>query len=192
LEYLIQGLPIPVSERMLPELIPGDLFATPPSGPPYQFAADLMNAKTFHWGLIARSFLTGAEADYEIMEAIPSKGVAVGLLSQMYGATPIRIYRVKTVSRPSEEEVERVADFYGHSFYAFTTLPRIIAWWLSSHFVRFLTAQPPALDLDSTISTGFVTMVWKDLGVELAPQAAYPTPDMLEKSPNLEIIYAEF
>jgi len=178
-------------ERTLPELIPGDLFATPPHGP-YRLAADLLNAQTFHWGLVVHSFLPDGKTDYEIMEAIPTKGVSVGLLSGLYGDVPIRIYRVKVTHRPSEREVESVADSYGRSFYAFTTLPHIVTWWLSSHFVRFLTAQPPALDLDSTICTGFVTMVWKDLGVELAPQAAYPTPDMLEKSPNLEIIYAEF
>lgn len=180
-----------MNERVLPELIPGDLFATPPHDPLGRFASDVMNAQTFHWGLVVHPISVNSSVDYEIMEAIPSKGVAVGLLSQMYGDVPIRIYRVKAISRPGEREVERVADSYGRSFYAYTTLPNIITWWISSHLVRFLNSQPPALDLDSTICSGFVTMVWKDLGVELVPQA-YPTPDMLEKSPNLKYIYTEF
>ena len=179
-------------ERMLPELIPGDLFATPPQGLGPRFTADLLNAKTFHWVLVVHPVLTEAGVDYEIMEAIPTKGVAVGLLSRLYSDVPIRAYRVKATSRPDERQVEMVADAYGRSFYAFTTLPNIFIWWLSSHFTRFLDSQPPSLDLNSTLCTGFVTMVWKDLGVELVPQSAYPTPEMLEKSPNLEIIYAEF
>jgi len=177
---------------MLPELIPGDLFATPPADPISRFTTDLLNAQTFHWVLVVHPVLTEAGVDYEIMEAIPTKGVAVGLLSQLYGDVPIRVYRVKAISRPGERQVERVADSYGRSFYAFTTLPSIIKWWLSSHFVRFLDSQPPALDLNSALCTGFVTMVWKDLGVDLVPQAVYPTPDMLEKSQNLECIYREF
>jgi len=183
---------VPVSERMLPELMPGDLFATPPSDPGFQFAADLMSAQTFHWGLVVHPFLTGAGVDYEIMEAIPSKGVAVGLLSRLYGDTPVRIYRVKAAGRPDERQVEQVADSYGSSFYAFTTLPRLGLWWVGFHLLRFLDAQPPALDFDSTICSGFVAMVWRDLGVELVPQAVYPTPEMLERSQNLECIYKEF
>ncbi|GAI07153.1 unnamed protein product [marine sediment metagenome] len=181
-----------MNERMLPELMPGDLFATPPADPLARFTSDLLSSQTFHWVLVVHPVLTEAGVDYEIMEAIPTKGVAVGLLSQMYGDVPIRVYRVKAISRPDERQVERVADSYGRSFYAFTTLPSIITWWIGSHFVRFLDSQPPALDLNSALCTGFVTMVWKDLGVELVPQAVYPTPDMLEKSPNLEIIYREF
>lgn len=181
-----------MNERMLPELIPGDLFATPPHDPLGRFAADLMNSQTFHWGLVVHPFLTDAKVDYEIMEAIPSKGVAVGLLSQMYGDVPIRVYRVKVISRPDERQVERIADSYGRSFYAFTTIPGLAGWWIRFHLLRFLDAQPPALDLDSAICSGFVTMVWKDLGIDLIPQTAYPTPDMLEKSQNLEYIYKEF
>lgn len=180
-----------INERILPELIPGDLFATPPRGT-NRFVADLMNAETFHWGLVVHPFLTEDKADYEVMEAIPSKGVAVGLLSRMYGDVPIRVYRVKTEIRPDEREVERAADSYGRAFYAFTTLPGIVIWWVSFHFLRFLGAQPPALDLDSTICSGFVTMVWRDLGVDLVPEVVYPTPEMLEKSEALEIIYSEF
>ncbi|MBA7594913.1 hypothetical protein ES703_01869 [subsurface metagenome] len=181
-----------MNERMLPELMPGDLFATPPADPISRFASDLLNAQTFHWVLVVHPVLIGSRVDYEIMEAIPSKGVAVGLLSQMYGDVPIRVYRVKAISRPDGRQVEMVADSFGRSFYAFTTLPSIIKWWVNSHFVRFLDSQPPALDLNSALCTGFVTMVWKDLGVELVPQTVYPTPDMLEKSPNLECIYREF
>jgi len=179
-------------ERMLPELIPGDLFATPPQDAISRFTSDLLNAQTFHWVLVVHPVLTEAGVDYEIMEAIPTKGVAVGLLSQLYGDVPIRVYRVKAISRPDEREVEKVADSYGRSFYAFTTLPSIIKWWVGSHFVRFLDSQPPALDLNSVLCTGFVTLVWRDLGVELIPQAIYPTPEMLEKSPNLECIYGEY
>jgi len=181
-----------MNERMLPELLPGDLFATQPADIVSRFTSDLLNAQTFHWVLVVHPVLTEAGVDYEIMEAIPTKGVAVGLLSQMYGDVPIRVYRVKAISRPDERQVERVADSYGRSFYAFKTLPSIITWWVGSHFVRFLDSQPPALDLNSVLCTGFVTMVWKDLGVELVPQAVYPTPDMLEKSQNLEYIYGEF
>ncbi|GAI45015.1 unnamed protein product [marine sediment metagenome] len=181
-----------MNERMLPELMPGDLFATPPADPLARFTSDLLNAQTFHWVLVVHPVLIDSRVDYEIMEAIPTKGVAVGLLSQMYGDVPIRVYRVKALSRPDERQVERVADSYGRSFYAFTTLPSIITWWVSSHFIRFLDSQPPALDLNSALCTGFVTMVWKDLGVELVPPGVYPTPDMLEKSPSLEIIYSEF
>jgi len=179
-------------ERILPELMPGDLFATPPRGLPARFAADLMAAKTFHWGLLVHPFLTEAGTDYEMMEAIPTKGVAVGLLSRTYSDVPIRIYRVKAASRPSEREVEMAADSYGRSFYAFIVLPGIVMWWVSFHLLRLLNAQPPALDLDSAICSGFVTMVWRDLGIDLVPQAAYPTPEMLEKSESLECIYSEF
>ena len=178
--------------RVLPELMPGDLFATPPHDRIGRFAADVMNSQTFHWGLVVHPILIDSRVDYEIMEAIPSKGVAVGLLNQMYGDVPIRVYRVNAISRPDEREVERVADAYGRSFYAFKTIPGIITWWINTHLVRFLDSQPPALDLDSVLCTGFVTMVWKDLGVELVPQAAYPTPDMLEKSSTLEYIYGEY
>ncbi|MBA7536334.1 hypothetical protein ES705_28597 [subsurface metagenome] len=181
-----------MNERMLPELMPGDLFATPPADRLARFTSDLLNAQTFHWVLVVHPVFINSRVDYEIMEAIPTKGVAVGLLSQMYGDVPIRVYRVKAISRPDERQVERVADSYGRSFYAFTTLPSIVTWWISSHFIRFLDSQPPALDLNTTLCTGFVTMVWRDLGVELVPQGVYPTPDMLEKSPNLETIYSEF
>jgi hypothetical protein len=133
-----------------------------------------------------------AGADYEIMESIPSKGVGVGLLSEMYGDVPIRIYRVKAATRPSEEEIEKTADSYGRAFYAFTVLPGILTWWLGFHFLRFLDAQPPALDLDSVVCTGFVTLVWRDLGVNLVPEQKYPTPNMLETSKDLECIYREF
>ena len=178
--------------RMLPELMPADLFATQPRDPIGRFATDTLNAQTFHWVLVVHPVLTEAGADYEIMEAIATKGVAVGLLNQMYGDVPIRVYRVKFISRPDGRQVERVADAYGRSFYAFTTLPSIIKWWIGSHFIRFLDSQPPALDLNSTLCTGFVTMVIKDLGVELVPETVYPTPDLLEKSPHLECIYREF
>ncbi len=181
-----------MNERMLPELMPGDLFATPPRDALARFTSDLLNAQTFHWVLVVHPVFIDSRVDYEIMEAIPTKGVAVGLLSQMYGDVPIRVYRVKAISRPDERQVERVADSYGRSFYAFTTIPSIITWWIGSHFIRFLDSQPPALDLNSALCTGFVTMVWKDLGVELVPPGVYPTPDMLEKSPNLEYIYGEF
>jgi hypothetical protein len=178
--------------RMLPELMPGDLFATPPRSPFTHFFADLLTAETFHWGLVVHPFLTEAGADYEIMEGIPSKGIAVGLLNKMYGDTPIRVYRVKAAIRPSEEDIERTADTYGRVFYAFTTLPGIIAWWIAFHFLRILDAQPPALDLESAVCTAFVAMVWRDLGVDLVPEYAYPTPNMLEASEYLECIYAEF
>ncbi len=100
-----EGVNMP--ERMLPELIPGDLFATPPHGQPYQFAADLLNAQTFHWGLVVHSFLPDGKTDYEIMEAIPTKGVSVGLLSKLYGDAPIRIYRVMLHTRRVRERLKR-------------------------------------------------------------------------------------
>ncbi len=178
--------------RMLPELIPGDLFATPPLSPFTHFFADLLTAATFHWGLVVHPFLTEAGADYEIMESIPSKGIGVGLLNEMYGAVPIRVYRVKVAIRPSEEEIERAADAYGRALYGFTALPGIITWWISFHFLRMLDAQPPAIDLESVVCTAWVTQVWRDLGVDLVPEQAYPTPNMLEASEELECIYREF
>lgn len=177
-----------MGERILPELVPGDLFATPPMNPVEQFLTDLLNSETLHWGLVSHS----VDDDYEIMEAIPTKGVAVGLLSRMYGDIPIRLYRVQYIPRPSQYEVERIADSYGRAFYAVTSVPDIAAWWLKSHFFRFLGGLPPALDLDSVICTGFVTMVWRDIGVDLVKKYAYPTPEMLEKSESLECIYREF
>lgn len=178
--------------RMLPELIPGDLFATPPLSPFTRFFADLLTAETFHWGLVVHPFSTEAGADYEIMEAIPSKGVGVGLLSKMYADTPIRVYRVKATTRPSEGEIESIADSYGRSIYGFTALPGIIAWWIAFHTLRILDAQPPAIDLGSIVCTAWVTQVWRDLGVDLVPNQAYPTPNMLETSEELECIYGEF
>ncbi len=181
-----------MNERMLPELITGDLFAVPPDSPFTRFFADLLTAQTFHWGLVVHPFLTEAGADYEIMESIPSKGVGVGLLSEMYGDIPIRVYRVKATQRPDEGLVERIADSYGRSIYGFTALPGIIAWWIKFHSLRILDAQPPAFDLGSIVCTAWVTQVWRDLGVDLVPKQNYPTPNMLETSEHLECIYREF
>jgi hypothetical protein len=178
--------------RTLPELIPGDLFAVPPDNPFTHFFADLLTAKTFHWGLVVHPFLTEAGMDYEIMESIPSKGIGVGLLNEMYGAIPIRVYRVKATTRPEENLIERTADSYGRAIYGFTALPGIITWWIKFHFLRMLDAQPPAIDLSSVVCTAWVTQVWRDLGVDLVPKQDYPTPDMLETSEDLECIYSEF
>lgn len=176
-------------ERRLPELLSGDLFATAPGNDPLErFASDIIHAQTFHWGLVVHPI----DGDYEIMEAVGSKGAAVGLLSKMYGDIPIRLYRVKSTYRPSIQEVERTADTYGRSLYALKTLPAVAIWWIAFSLLRFLQFLPPALDPDSAICTALVTMVWRDLGVDLVPQYAYPTPDMLEKSEHLECIYKEF
>lgn len=181
-----------MNQRELPELIPGDLFTTPPRSPWTRFFMDVINAKTLHWGLVVHPFRSEAGVDYEIIEAIAIKGVAVGLLNKMYGDIPIRIYRVKTATRPDERLVEMVADSYGRSFYDFTAIPGAATWWIKFHFLRFLAAQAPALDPESDVCTAFVALVWRDLGVDLVSQYAYPTPDMLEKSEKLECIYGEF
>lgn len=186
--YLALDLPPP---RMLPELMPGDLFATPPGNPIEQSFAFVMNSETYHWGMVVHSYMTEAGMDYEIMESIP-RGISVGILGKMYGDKAIRVYRVKVSPRPSASEVEWVANGYGRSFYGFVALPGVVIWLIGNHISRALSLKPPALNPDAVICSAFVTLVWRDLGVDLVPQSAYPTPDMVEKSESLECIYREY
>ena len=179
-------------DRILPELLPGDLYATSPRDPLGKIATGFLNAETLHWGMIVRPILTDTGVDYEIVESLLTKGMAVGLFNKIYADIPIRIYRVKTVSTPDANSVEWVAYSYGRAIYAYTSVPGIIAWHLAFHVGRLLTFQPPALSPDSAVCTALVTQIWRDLGVDLVPGNAYPTPNALEVSEHLECIYREF
>jgi hypothetical protein len=186
------GEKLAINERILPELLPGDLYATSPRGFLGKVTSAFLNAETVHWGLVVRPVLTQAGVDYEIVESLMTKGTSVGLFNKIYADIPVRIYRVKTATRPDASLVEGIAYSYGRAFYAYLTVPGIVLWWLAFHFGRLSSFQPPALDPDSILCTALVTMVWRDLGVDLVPEHDYPTPNMLEASENLECIYAEF
>ncbi|GAI88397.1 unnamed protein product, partial [marine sediment metagenome] len=54
-----------MNERMLPELLPADLFATPPQDLIGRFTSDLLNAQTFHWVLVVHPVLIDSSVDYE-------------------------------------------------------------------------------------------------------------------------------
>jgi len=179
--------------RILPELLPGDLYATSPREPLGQICSDFLNAETIHWGLIVRPILSDTgPPDYEVVESLMTKGTSVGLFNKIYADIPIRIYRVKTADRPDAGLVEKVAYNYGRAFYAYSSVPGIAVWWLAFHFGRLLSFQPPALSPDSVLCTVLVTLVWRDLGVDLVQGNRYPTPNMLEASEYLERIYSEF
>ena len=179
-------------DRQLPELLPGDLYATRPGGLLGKVTSDFLNSETVHWGLVVRPIYIDTQPDYEVVEAIMTKGTSVGLFNTLYADVPIRIYRVKTPIRPTAYQVENVAYSYGRAFYAFTSVPGIIVWWIGFHFLRFLAFKPPALDAGSVLCTVFVTLVWRDLGVDIVPEEKYPTPNMLEASEYLDCIYKEF
>jgi len=178
--------------RVLPELLPGDLYATSPREPIGQLCSAFLKAETIHWGLVVRPIQTDAGLDYEVVESLMTKGTSVGLFNKIYADIPIRIYRVQTAARPDAGLVERVAYNYGRAFYAYSSVPGIAVWWLAFHFGRLLSFQPPALSPDSVLCTVLVTLVWRDLGVDLVHEQAYPTPNMLEASEYLECIYCEF
>jgi len=178
--------------RTLPELLPGDLYATSPREPIGRITSDFLNAETIHWGLVVRPIPTDDGLDYEVVESLMTKGTSVGLFNKIYADIPIRIYRVKTAARPSASMVERTAYSYGRAFYSYSSVPGIAVWWLAFHFGRLLSFQPPALSPDSVLCTALVTLVWRDLGVDLVNEQRYPTPNMLEASEHLECIYCEF
>ena len=179
-------------DRTLPELLPGDLYATSPRDPLGKVASGFLNAETLHWGMIVRPFFNEVAVDYEIIESLLTKGTAVGLFNKIYTDIPIRIYRVKTADRPDASSVERVAYSYGRAFYAYSSVPGIVVWHLAFHVGRLLTFQPPALSPDSVICTALVTLIWRDLGVDLVAGNVYPAPDALEVSEHLECIYGDF
>lgn len=181
-----------MESRYLEGLLPGDLYATSPRDPLGKVATGFLSAETLHWGLIVRPFLEGEHPDYEIMEALLTKGTSVGLFNNIYLDIPLRIYRVKGVATPDIEVLERVAYDYGRATYGYTAVPGIVTWWVFFHMWRLTHFKPPALDTDSVVCTVFVTMVWRDLGVDLVPEEVYPTPNMLEKSEGLECVHAEY
>lgn len=84
-----------VTGRVLPELLPGDLYATSPREPIGKITSGFLNAETIHWGLIVRPILSDTgPPDYEVVESLMTKGTSVGLFNKIYADIPIRIYRV--------------------------------------------------------------------------------------------------
>lgn len=181
-------------QRHMPELLPGDLFATPAKKGFQKWVCKhfLDGAETWHWGIITRIYPGGdnSTGKYAISESI-GKGVASGLLS-FYDDKTIRIYRPYEIDKLDfsflNYRVHYLACYYGRSPYDFPVFLDIGKWFI----LRRLGIKSKIRKDARFYCQEYVVRIWRDLGINLITNTEYPVCKNIEHSLEMKLIYREF
>jgi hypothetical protein len=159
------------------ELKPGDLFGVPPSSWWQRWLCSIIQAKTFHWGV-----LVGRDAGGWITSESLGKGTALGrfVYERAY------IYRMKNLGyEPSLEDLISIHSHYGDLPYDWDVSLQTAAGWLLQHY---LGKTLPRWHDSEVNCQEWVVLVASELGCRLIPEDEYPMSVNLERSPYLQYL----
>lgn len=177
----------------LPELKTGDNLAFKAEGAKQQAMVKLIDAKTFHWGLVGERQINDeiSVGDWSVVDSL-SKGITTHLLSE-YQYRHMRIYRPKL----PEGEQDRLKpyllkrySYYGDQHYDWKGVV-MVGIWCILHKLG-LNVEWWEHDSSAFWCLEFNEIVWRNFGYPLVPESEPPYPTNMERSERLELIWGTF
>jgi hypothetical protein len=161
----------------LADIKTGDLFATPPYGWLETKLASIIDATTWHWGMM----IAPDDRGWVITESIGKKGVALTRFTYPMA----RIYRIKNIGEVNWKRLISIVADYGDYPYDFTVAFKTAIWWLLKHYFGKII---PVVHDRALNCQELVVLLACELGVKIIPDDEYPMCKNLENSPYLEYI----
>jgi len=159
------------------EIRNGDLFGVPPTSWHSRLICKILNAKTFHWGIII-----GRDKDGYICSESISKGTSV----TRFVYPKAYIYRIKKLGH--EPETYRLVSFhslYGERPYDMRVNFLTGIWFLLKHYLKIVL---PVIKNHTFNCQEWIVYMASCLGVKIIGEEEYPYCTNLEKSEALEFI----
>jgi len=154
----------------------GYLFAIPPGQWWAKWICKILDAKTFHWGMLVKE-----DKDGWIITESTQSGVAL----TRFVYPEYFLYQIKELKPISSDRLISIISYYGDCPYDWKVYFQSAIWWLLKHYLGKVI--PVVKDREYHCQE-WICLLACELGVKLIPDDEYPMCKNLEESPFLEEI----
>ena len=163
-------------KMILDDVKTADLFGIPPTAWWTRQICRILDARTFHWGMM----ISSDDKGWVITESI-GKGVAL----TRFTYKKAYIYRIKDIGEVSWKRLISIVADYGDAPYDFTVGFRTAIWWLLKHYFGKVI---PVIHDKALNCQELVILLGVELGVKIIPEDEFPMCRNLEQSQFLELL----